>query len=375
MATVPSARRRRLLIAGTVVLLAVVAIGARAGGARTSAAFAGTVTLAQPVALAISRDGGLYIADGGRNEILERVPSRGFRIVAGTGAAGLTGDGGPAGRAEIDDPDSLVITPNGTLYFTQAGRYRAPVSSGAMRNTAIREIAPGGTIRTLAGLHPSCAPPGSARSIPAESALFYGASLSLSASGALAVDASLCVGEPTGPGFGPNLLLTSSDRFVEETSNPVPAVASVNCGSGVPGRGFHVFACESGGARTGHPHPKELLVVRSDGSAVAHPASQLGEFAVGDGEVVSTYDLGLVRVTARRLVPLLTYRNLRRALRTRLIYDVLAPAVDARGDIYFVASVANPMRTGCQSLILERTAGGAIRRIGASSASRNEICY
>ncbi|HUJ55087.1 MAG TPA: hypothetical protein VLW49_03765 [Gaiellaceae bacterium] len=375
MAAVPFARPGRLLVAGTAVLLTGLVLGTPAGGARTSAASTGTVTPGRPAALALARGGRLYIGDAGRNEILEWVASRGFRLIAGTGAAGLTGDGGPAASAEIDDPDSLVVTSDGTLYFAQTGRYRAPVSSsGGMRNTVIREITPAGTIRTIAGLHPSCAS-GPVRSIPAESALFYGASLSLSPSGALAVDASLCVGEPTGPGFGPNLLLTSSGRFVKETSNPVPAVASVACGSGVPGRGFHVFACESGGARAGHPHPKELLVVRSDGSSVAHPAFRLGEFAVGDGEVVSTYDLGLVRVTRSRLVPLLTHRELRRALRTRLIWDLLAPAVDSHGDIYFVASIENPMRSGCQSLILERTARGAIRRIWASPASHNEICY
>src|SRR5712692_1821726 len=55
------------------------------------------------------------------------------------------------------------------------------------------------------------------------------------------------------------------------SSNSVPAIAS-DCGRSVSGRGFHVFACMSGGARAGHPHPKELLVARNDGSSVAYPA-------------------------------------------------------------------------------------------------------
>ncbi len=84
-----------------------------------------------------------------------------------------------------------------------------------------------GTIRTLAGLQPSC-PSGPVRSVPAEPALFYGASLSLEPDGDLAVDASLCVGNMQDEGFGPNLLLTSSGRFIRDASGPVPAVASVN---------------------------------------------------------------------------------------------------------------------------------------------------
>jgi len=53
-----------------------------------------------------------------------------------------------------------------------------------------------------------------------------------------------------------------------QTSKPAPWVAA-DCGSGAPGQGFHVFACMSGGARAGHPHPEELLVIRNEGSSVA----------------------------------------------------------------------------------------------------------
>jgi hypothetical protein len=308
-------------------------------GGGTNAASSSKVAPDQPVTLAISRGGGLYIGDRGRNEILEWLPSSGLRIVARTGI----------------DPGGLVATSDGTLYFTQAGR---------TLNTVIREVTPAGTSRTIAGLHPSCAS-GSVDSIPAESVLFHGASLSLTPSGALAVDADLCVGKTYEP---EHLLLTSSGRFVEEISS-VPAVAAVNCGSGVPGRDFHVFACFSGGG-----HPKELLVVRKDGSSVAYPGFRVGEFTVGDGEVVAAYDVNLVRVTSRRLVSLVTTAELARALHIRsiAIADIYAPTVDARGDIYFVASMSS--RSGCQNRILERTAGGAIHQIWASSTSRSNTC-
>jgi hypothetical protein len=323
------------------------------------------------VALAISRDRGLYIADSGRNEILEWLPSGGFRIIAGTGRAGLTGDGGPAHGAEINSPTDLVAAPDGTVYFAQAGRYRAPASAGGMRNTVIREITPAGTIHTIAGLQPNCRSR-AAESIPAESALFNGASLSLSPGDALAVDTYVCVGATHKPELGPHLLLTASGRFVSDTSNRVPRVAwqAVDCGIGVAGPGFHAFACESG-----LRHPKQLLVVRSDGSAATYPAHGHMEFAVGRGDVIAAYDDNLVRVTSSRLVPLLTHDELLRALHTRLIWGILAPAVDAHGDIYFVASIENMSRSGCQSLILDRTTGGTVRRIWASQGSQSNVCY
>ncbi len=380
-------RRRRLKIAAAVIALAGLAAflyAFTAGGSPTRPAAPASpngvgapttrtrlLTPDQPVALAISRDRGLYLADSGRNEILEWLPPGGFQIVAGTGRAGLTGDGGPARRAEINSPTSLVAAPNGTVYFAQTGRYRAPASEGGMLSTVIREITPAGTIRTIAGLHPNC-PSGPVQSIRAESALFDGASLALSTSGALAVDTNVCVGATHKPELGPHLLLTPSGRFVTDTSNLVPTVTweAVDCGVGVTGPGFRAFACESG-----LRHPKQLLVVRRDGSAVSYPVYRHTEFAVGDGEVIASYDDSLVRVTSRRLIPLLTHDALLRALHTRLIWDILAPAVDAHGDIYFVASIENMSRSGCQSLILDRTTHGTIREIWASPAAQKNICY
>lgn len=158
-----------------------------------------------------------------------------------------------------------------------------------------------------------------------------------------------------------------------KASNSVPAIAS-DCGRSVSGRGFRVFSCMSGGARAGHPHPKELLVVRDDGSSVAYPAFRVGEFAVGDGEVVATYNVNLVRVTSSRLVPLLTSGELARALHVQstAIMDIHDPRVDTRGDIYFVASVLSASHSGCRNPLLELTVG-TVHEI-RSSTSRNNIC-
>src|SRR5689334_9403025 len=55
------------------------------------------------------------------------------------------------------------------------------------------------------------------------------------------------------------------------SSDLVPPWVLADCGRGVLGPGFRVFACQSGGAAAGHPHPKELLVLRNDSSSVAYP--------------------------------------------------------------------------------------------------------
>lgn len=158
-----------------------------------------------------------------------------------------------------------------------------------------------------------------------------------------------------------------------KSSNPAPAVAS-GCGKSVSGEGFRVLACMSGGARAGHPHPKELLVVRSDGSSVAYPAYGGFDFAVGHGEVIATYDFNLVRVMRSRLVPLLTSGELARALHVRSVMGIYDLRVDAHGNVYFVASVLRPRRgSGCRDALLERTAGGTLRRI-RRAISPSSIC-
>ncbi len=97
------------------------------------------IRLVRPNALVVGPRGRLYIADSGRNQILQLLPAGGFTVVAGNGKAGFSGDGGRALHAELDLPRGMVIAPNGTLYFADTG------------NNRIRAIAPDGIISTIAG--------------------------------------------------------------------------------------------------------------------------------------------------------------------------------------------------------------------------------
>jgi sugar lactone lactonase YvrE len=93
----------------------------------------------RPGPLAIGPDGNLYVADEDGNRILQLLPGGEFQLVAGNGVAGFSGDGGPAGDAELNRPLGMVFSPSGTLYFADSG------------NDRVRAVSPAGTITTVAG--------------------------------------------------------------------------------------------------------------------------------------------------------------------------------------------------------------------------------
>lgn len=158
-----------------------------------------------------------------------------------------------------------------------------------------------------------------------------------------------------------------------------PGKPGPECGNGVAGPGFRVFACMSGGAKAGHPHPKELLVVRDDGSSVAYPAYGGFGFAVEDGQVIAVRDYSLVRVTSHRLVSLVTRKELASALHVQtkafLIMGFGKLRVDNRGDIDFYVSTLIRGHHGCQSGQFERLTSGRLHELWESSTPPNNVCY
>ncbi|MDA8290379.1 MAG: hypothetical protein M0Z33_01680 [Actinomycetota bacterium] len=95
----------------------------------------------RPEAMAVGPKGSLYVVDGGRDQILRRLPDGRFQVVAGSGRRGLSGDGGPAVDAEIrvGHQAGIAVARNGTVYFSDNG------------NGRVREVLPDGVIETLAG--------------------------------------------------------------------------------------------------------------------------------------------------------------------------------------------------------------------------------
>ncbi|MBI2440089.1 MAG: hypothetical protein HYV35_01835 [Lentisphaerae bacterium] len=89
--------------------------------------------------LTVGSDNSLYICDRGNRRVL-RVDTNGIiRTVAGNGAAGYSGDGGPATNAAIQSPQDIAVAADGTMYISD------------IENHSIRRVGPDGMISTLAG--------------------------------------------------------------------------------------------------------------------------------------------------------------------------------------------------------------------------------
>ncbi|MGA8492975.1 MAG: hypothetical protein WB711_21310 [Terriglobales bacterium] len=111
-------------------------------GGDGSAATAGT--LAAPTGVAWDSAGNYYIADTANNRIRKVDGSGNITTVAGNGASGWTGDGGPAVSATLNAPTGLVVDASDNLYIADNG------------NLVVRKVDASGNITTYAGSGNPC---------------------------------------------------------------------------------------------------------------------------------------------------------------------------------------------------------------------------
>ncbi len=95
--------------------------------------------ISEPVGLATDNDNNLYIASYSQNRIRKVTPDGIITTVAGTGAAGYSGDGSYAVSAKLDRPSSMCIDKWNNLYVTDS------------YNDCVRKITTTGVISTIAG--------------------------------------------------------------------------------------------------------------------------------------------------------------------------------------------------------------------------------
>ena len=102
---------------------------------------ANTAQLSLPGAVAVDSLGNLYIADTWNNRIRKVDVSTGMiSSIAGTGFAGVLGDGGPASMAQVNEPEGLAVDAFNNIYIADFG------------NSKIRLVSSiSGVINTIAG--------------------------------------------------------------------------------------------------------------------------------------------------------------------------------------------------------------------------------
>jgi len=81
--------------------------------------------------------GVLYLGDGSRRSALTLGAT--ISTVAGSGSGGFAGDGGPATRAFLQSPNTVLAAPDGSFYI------------GDTFNARVRKVSPDGVISTVAG--------------------------------------------------------------------------------------------------------------------------------------------------------------------------------------------------------------------------------
>ena len=128
-----NSRIRRVAPDGKISTVAGGGSGLGDGGPATAAA------LFKPSGIALTSDGGYLIADTYDNRVRKVSLDGTITTVAGTGAAGLSGDGGPATSATLNHPARVAVDLDGGFLIAD------------QVNARIRRVAPDGTITTVAG--------------------------------------------------------------------------------------------------------------------------------------------------------------------------------------------------------------------------------
>ena len=95
--------------------------------------------LLDPSGIAAAKDGTYYVADRDQHVVLKVGTDGKVARVAGTGAPGFGGDGGPGRDAPLREPTGLVLDGEGNLYIADTGNHR------------VRRLDKNGTLATLAG--------------------------------------------------------------------------------------------------------------------------------------------------------------------------------------------------------------------------------
>ena len=130
-----STNRVRKILNGIVTTVA----GSGAYGFSGDGGPAANAQLRGPNDVAVDRQGNIFIADTGNNRVRKISANGIITTLAGTGTAGYSGDGGPAASAGLSAPQYLAVDGQGNVLISDTG------------NNRVRKVSTTGVITTLAG--------------------------------------------------------------------------------------------------------------------------------------------------------------------------------------------------------------------------------
>ncbi len=128
--------------------------GTGAAGFSGDGGMATAARLDLPTALALDTAGNLYVADTNNHRVRRIAAATGaITTVAGNGVEAFTGDNGPATSASIDSPNGLALDAAGNLYIadTHNGRVREVSAASGLISTVAGAGVVGGNVQSFGG--------------------------------------------------------------------------------------------------------------------------------------------------------------------------------------------------------------------------------
>lgn len=187
-------------------------------------------SLNNPQGIALDAAGNLFIADT-YNHVVRRVDGKGIITTFAGTEAGLAGDGGPADRAQISLPTAVAVAPDGSLFISDSG------------NNRIRRVNSDGKIETVAGHGPGSGTAGAGFAgdggPAAKASLFAAADVKVNAAG---------------------------DLFISDTGNQRIRRISQGVITTVAGSGAAAFSGDGGSALAAGFDAPQKLALGKDGS-------------------------------------------------------------------------------------------------------------
>lgn len=135
IAGTPDSRVRKVTPGGTITTFA----GTGAGGFSGDGGRAASAQLKLPAAVAADGEGNVYIADTANYRVRKVSPGGAITTIAGTGAGGFSGDGGPATSARLFSPHGVAVDGKGNVYIADTANYR------------VRKVTPGTALTLTLG--------------------------------------------------------------------------------------------------------------------------------------------------------------------------------------------------------------------------------